>query len=290
MVSGECQQACHQILVALHKTVKATLDKLGAGFHCGAYTGPSLDEFFNELRTELQLTDSSSSRFWPTLQYDARRNFYVLKVPRSRLRAHGNFKKVSYLLRAHADFNLQGLVVNAAERNDMGWAFSDEVRFGSFIKFGQQLAHVGSFERLHDDDISLSQVLAFIARHFAGASLVSLYGLTRSFHDNLSSYNLVRHRFIGRREPHFDQLFWAHNSGWHDITLPQPQHLVVDDDDGDQTILVTDSVWSDVDETGEDRVPLVSITRTVVWSNDRRGRHGFRHTHDDEHKFAQPVH
>lgn len=293
MVSAQVRSDGALRLEALYKQVRASLERVGASFHCGAFTGPSLGAWFAELRTEIRRVGPGGSRFWPTLRHDASCNVFILEVPYTRLRAHAEYKKVSYLLRAHADYCLQPIVGDAAERNSMAWQFSDRVRFPDFDLLGRQLEHTGSFERLHAAGIPLSQLLGCIARHHRNASLVSLYGLTRDFEDNLTTYNLVCHRTLGEAEPHYEQLAWAHNTFQHDITLPRPQHLIVDEEGGDQTILLTDSVWCDADpdaETDPVRTPMVSITRTVVWSHDRNVGQRSRFWRDGYHPPSRFLH
>lgn len=279
-----------KVLEELRNYTTSALSRLNTRFHCGAYADSNLVGLFEEFRTEIKIIEHGDySTFHPSLEYDKLRNIYTLKVPKDRLSSHAEFKKVSYLFRAHADRSIQHLISDPIVRNNLSWEFSDSMRFGSFIRFCHQLSDFRSLKELHDYGLPISQVLGFIARHHSGASLVSLYGLTKTFESN-THYHLKTHRELGRRRPHFSRLAWAHHSGRHDITAPTPQHFLYEDDNGGQTFLVTDPVWAATSRASDQEYTLASVTRTVLWSNNRISRNGFQNRLFDDSLKIRQIH
>lgn len=252
-------------LVALEKVVRAALEEIEARFFCGQLTAtPSAMVLFDALRTKLISDAAEHHRYRPRLKRDDGENVYLLHVPHSRLGKHREVMLASYLLRAHADYVLTSRIRDPAERNRMARDFADRIMFGGREKFLRDLSSFDSLEHLHELDVPLCLVAGYIAKLSPGASLVALYGLI-THHDLPKALPFIEGTRVGQAHPQIEYIDLMTDLKLIDVLSSTPQHAYVCDEEEDLEVLVVKSEVLRISDVNND--PLVSVHRTVIWSN-----------------------
>lgn len=261
-------------LVSLEKVVNRALEEIEARFFCGQLTAtPSALVLFGALRTRLVSDAAEHHRYRPRLERDDRENVYLLHVPYSRLGRHREVMLASYLLRAHADYVLLKSVRNSTERNKMARDFADRIMFGDRRKFLRDLSSFDSLEHLHELDVPLCLVAGYIAKLSPGASLVALYGLI-THHDLPAALPFIEGTRVGQAHPQIEYIDLMRDLKLIDVLSSTPQHAYVCDEEEDVEVLVVKSEVLRINDVNND--PLVSVHRTVIWSN-LLAQQGFRY-------------
>lgn len=289
-------RAAAQVLGELARHVTSAMREQGGNFWTGCYTGGDAAKFCAALRIEIEEVDAlevltpSGERvrvlswyFQPTLLLDTRRNVFVLQIPKSRLKAHPEYKKFSYVLRALADFHLTDVVPDAEVRKELAWEFCDNIRWRynadkdrmrTNDEVSNQLSSIKSPAQLHADDIPLSQVAAFMAR-----SRPDLFSFSVFYMKNMQDYllpdeatdcEILQYRELGAEPPRLEVMLDCHCSGQVDIMSRAAVHAMIRSPDGCQHLLVSDTPFRLSEYLSRDGahpgIQLLEVNRTVLFS------------------------
>lgn len=292
-------QLVAQVLHELMVHVTTAIRKQGGNFWTGCYTGASARQFCDALRIEIEEVDAIEEvdlcgekvkkltwYFQPTLRRDAKRNMYLLQIPRSRLLAHGNYKIYSYALRALADFHLVDLVRPVELRKELAWDFCDRVRWRynahedrmrTNEEISLQLESVRSPQQLHADDIPLSQMAAFMTRARPDKFSFSVFYMKNMrehlSYDEPTDCEMLRYRALGNGSPRVEVMVDCHCAGQIDIMSDAAMHSMISSPDGCEHLVISDTPFRLSDyvsrDIGNAVTGLFEVNRTVLFTMDQ---------------------